>query len=215
MSLTLVGKKQGMMRFFNKKGNVVVCSVIAWDPNVISQIKSLEKDGYQAIQLAAFKLSGAKAKNLSKPLKGHFAKAGIEPRGLLKESRIKEGKEYAAQQEIGFGFFFDATHVDVTAISKGKGYQGVMKRHNFAGGPAAHGSGFHRHGGSCGMRTSPGRCLPGQKKAGRMGAEQVTVENLEIVKIDDKKNLLLVKGAIPGARGGVVYIRKSRKRKKS
>ena len=212
MSLTLMGKKKGMTRLFDEKGNLVVCTVIAAEPNVVAQVKSKEKDGYTAIQLGAIKLSSSRAKNLGKPVQGHFAKNGVEPRRHLRESRITEGEEYTLGQEIGVGYFSEASYVDVTGVSKGKGYQGVIKRHHFAGGPASHGSGFHRHGGSCGMRTSPGRCLPGQKKAGRMGADTVTLQNLKVVKIDEERNLIIVEGAVPGAREGLVYVAKSVKK---
>ena len=113
---------------------------------------------------------------------------------------------------MSVGYFADVAYVDVQGISKGKGYQGVMKRHNFAGGPASHGSGFHRHGGSTGMRSSPGRCLPGQKKSGRMGGDTVTQQNLRVVKIDEEKQVIVVEGAIPGARNGLVYITKADKK---
>jgi large subunit ribosomal protein L3 len=207
MTLKLMGKKIGMTRLFDKEGNLVVCSVIFAEPNVVAQVKNQESDGYEAIQLGA--IVQPKKKNMTKPLQGHFAKKGVEPRKHLSESRVEKSDQYTVGQEIDVNYFADSRFVDVRGVSKGKGYQGVMKRHNFAGGPASHGSGFHRHGGSCGMRTSPGRCLPGQKKAGHMGDETVTVQNLEVVKIDSEKKLIIVKGAIPGARGGLVYIKKA------
>lgn len=214
MALTLMGKKKGMTRLFDDKGNVVVCTIIAAEPNVVSQVKSSETDGYNAVQLSAFLVKPSKAKNVTKPMKGHFAKAKIEPRKFIKESRLESSDKYQPSDEIGVSHFADCSYVDVIGISKGKGYQGVIKRHHFAGGPASHGSGFHRHGGSTGMRTSPGRCLPGQKKAGRMGGERVTVENLKVVKIDADKQLIVVEGAIPGAREGLVYISKANKKNK-
>lgn len=163
MSLTLTGRKKGMMQVFDKDGNVVVCTVIHAEPNVVAQIKSKEKDGYEALQLAAFKVPASKTKNITKARQGFFAKINVAPRKHLKESRLEQAGEFAVGQEVGVTHFAEITYVDVSSVSKGKGHQGVIKRHNFAGGPAAHGSGFHRHGGSCGMRTSPGRCLPGQK----------------------------------------------------
>ena len=171
MTLKLMGIKKGMTRVFDEQGNLIVSTVVLAEPNVISQVKNKDKDGYEAIQLAAKKVSPAKIKNVSKPLKGHFAKAGVEPRVHLAETRVEKTEGYSIGQEISVGQFADCAFVDVSGISKGKGYQGVIKRHHFAGGPASHGSGFHRHGGSTGMRTSPGRCLPGQKKAGHMGAK--------------------------------------------
>lgn len=149
---------------FDAQGNQIVCTVILAEPNVISQIKSSQgKDGYNAVQLAAYKVKSSKLKNVSKPLQGHFAKAKIEPRSSLKESRVENIEGFQVAQELNVSYFNEISYVDVSGVSKGKGHQGVMKRHNFAGGPASHGSGFHRHGGSTGMRSTPGRCLPGQK----------------------------------------------------
>jgi len=213
MTMKFLGKKEGMAQVYDEKGNLVVCTVISAEPNVVSQVKSLERDGYSAVQLAAFKATPSKVKNISNPLKGHFKKAGIEPRRALLESPVEKIEEYKPGQEIDVAIFADCAFVDVAAVSKGKGFQGVMKRHNFKGGPAAHGSGFHRHGGSTGMRTTPGRCLPGQKMAGRMGGERVRVQNLRIVKVDPEKRCLLVAGAVPGARGSVVEISRAVKKK--
>lgn len=212
MSLTLMGKKKGMTQVFDNNGNVVVCTVIHAEPNVITQVLTKEKAGYSAVQLAAFKLSAAKKKNIAKAQREVFAKKNIDARRKMKESRVADVSSYAEGQEVGVEHFSDCIFVDVCAISKGKGYQGVMKRHNFAGGPAAHGSGFHRHGGSCGMRSTPGRCLPGQKKAGRMGGEKVTVQNLKVVKVDVEKQVILVEGAVPGARESMIYVSKAKKK---
>jgi large subunit ribosomal protein L3 len=215
MNLKFMGKKKGMTQLFNEKGDLVVCTVISAEPNVVAQVKRKEKDGHNAIQLAAVKVKPSKVRNVSKPLKGHFAKAGIEPRAHISQSPVEESEieSFTVGQEIGVSYFADVPYVDVTGVSKGKGYQGVIKRHGFAGGPASHGSGFHRHAGSTGMRTSPGRCLPGVKKAGRMGADRVTLQNLRVVKIDEAKQVIIVEGAIPGARGGLVYIAKATKKK--
>ena len=212
MSLTLMGRKKGMMQAFDDNGNIVVCTVIHAEPNVVSQIKKIESDGYEAVQLAAFKLAASKKKNISKALRESYAKKNIEPRRKKIESRIDDVSQFSEGQEVGVSYFADCTYVDVAGISKGKGHQGVIKRHHFAGGPASHGSGFHRHGGSCGMRSSPGRCLPGQKKSGRMGADRVTVQSLKVVKIDEEKQVILVEGAIPGARDSVVYVAKAKKK---
>jgi large subunit ribosomal protein L3 len=212
MTLKLMGKKRGMTRIFDEKGNHIVCTVISAEPNVVTQIKRKDTDGYDAIQLAAVKVTPAKKRNVSKPLQGHFAKANVEPRRHLAESRLDSVEEFQVGQEVGVGHFAEIPYVDVQGVSKGKGYQGVIKRHHFAGGPASHGSGFHRHGGSTGMRTSPGRCLPGQKKAGRMGGETVTLQSLRVVKIDEEKQVIIVEGAIPGARDGLVSITKAEKK---
>jgi len=218
MKPKLMGIKQGMTQLFNPEGNRVVCTVIKADKHVISQIKTVETDKYNAIQLASGNLNAAKARNVAKPQQGHFKKAGVEPRRKMTELRVEDPAAYQVGQEIGVELFQDVTYVDVRGISKGKGHQGVMKRHNFSGGPAAHGSGFHRHAGSTGMRSTPGRCLPGTKKSGRMGGEQVTVGNLRIVKIDVEKQVIVVEGAIPGSRGGLVYVtsamKKTNKKKK-
>ncbi|MES2199197.1 MAG: 50S ribosomal protein L3 [Chlamydiota bacterium] len=212
MSLTLMGRKKGMMQMFDDNGNVVVCTVIHAEPNVISEVITKEKQGYNAVRLSAFKLSESKKKNISKGLRDAFALKNIEPRRKSKESRVLDTSSYALGEEVSVGYFSECAYVDVCGISKGKGYQGVIKRHHFRGGPASHGSGFHRHGGSCGMRSTPGRCLPGQKKAGRMGAEKVTVQNLKVIKVDEEKQVILVEGAIPGANEAVVYIAKAKKK---
>ena len=211
MALTLMGRKKGMMQAFDDKGNIVVCTVIHAEPNIVTMVKEVGKEGYNAVQLSAEKLSPAKARNATKPRKGFFAKNNIEPRRYSKESRVDSPSEYSVGVEVGVEHFADCRFVDVCGITKGKGHQGVIKRHNFAGGPAAHGSGFHRHGGSCGMRSTPGRCLPGQKKSGHMGSEKQTVQNLKIVKIDQEKQVILVEGAVPGARESLVYITKAKK----
>lgn len=212
MSLKLMGKKLGMTQVFDDRGNRIVCTVIETQPNVVVQMKNMEKDGYTAVQMGGVKIAPSKLKNVSKPLKGHFAKAKVEPHRHLLESSMPEGQELTLGQEIGVEYFNEVSFVDVIGTTKGKGFQGVMKRHGFKGGPASHGSGFHRSSGSTGMNTNPGRTLPGLKMAGHMGNVQQTVENLKVVKIDQEKRVLLVKGAIPGSRGSLVYVRKSRKR---
>lgn len=210
MTLKMMGKKVGMTRLFDKEGNLVVCTIISAPPHVVAQVKRKDTDGYDAVQLGAIKQT---KKNVSKQLLGHFAKAGVEPHRHLLESRVEKVEEFAVGQEIKISHLAECSHVDVAAVSKGKGHQGVIKRHGFAGGPASHGSGFHRHGGSCGMRTSPGRCLPGQKKSGHMGAEMVTVQNLKVVKVDDEKQVMIVGGAIPGPQGSLVTIAKAVKKR--
>lgn len=215
MSLKLMGKKKGMTRVFDAKGDMIVCTVIEAEPNIVVQLKNPEKDGYRAVQMGSQKVTTPKLHNVSKPLKGHFAKAKVEPRHHLAESTLEENEEYTVGQEVGVEYFAEVSFVDVIGISKGKGFQGVIKRHNFAGGPAAHGSSFHRSHGSTGMRSTPGRTLPGMKMAGHMGNERVTVENLKVIKIDQEKKVILVEGAIPGARGGLVYVRKAEKKSKT
>jgi len=217
MALTLMGKKRGMIQLFDEKGNVVVCTVIQAEPNVVTQIKTKETDGYTAVQLGFEKVTGKTEqtieKRAGKPRLGHFKKAGVEARRFLLESRADSVDEFQMGQEISVEAFNGVEFVDATAVSKGKGYQGVMKRHNFAGGPASHGSGFHRHAGSTGMRSTPGRGLPGGKKAGQMGNEQVTVQNLKVVRIEAEDHLIIVKGQVPGPRNGLVYLTQAKKKR--
>lgn len=207
-----MGRKKGMTRVFDEDGNAIACTVIQLEPNIAVQIKTKETDGYDAVQLAANKVAPSKKRRVSKPLVGHFAKAKVEPHKHLKESSLVNGEEVAVGQEFTVAYFTEATLVDVTGVSKGKGFQGVIKRFHFAGGPAAHGSGFHRHMGSTGMRSTPGEVFKGKKMPGHMGSERKTVENLKVIRIDEEANRILVKGAIPGARDGLVYVRKSVKK---
>lgn len=209
MSLTLIGRKKGMTQVFDDKGRLVVCTVILAEPNTVLMVKSEEKDGYNSVQVGGVSYGSTKQPRVSKPLKGHFAKANSEPCRVIRESRVGSGETYEVGQKVDTSLFSDGMYVDIEGVSKGKGYQGVMKLHNMSGGPAAHGSGFHRHMGSTGMRSTPGRCFPGGKRASRMGGDRVTVQNLRIVSV--KGNVILVEGAIPGARSGVVYISKSKK----
>jgi len=212
MSLTLIGQKKGMTQVFDPEGKLVVCTVILAEPNTVLQIKRKETHGYNGVQLGGVPVGASKAKRVSKPMKGHFAKAQAEPCRAIRESRVDDVDSYQVGQKIDASFFADAQFVDVEGISKGKGFQGVMKLYNMAGGPGAHGSGFHRHMGSTGMRSTPGRCFPGGKRASRMGGDRKTVQSLRVVAV--KGNLLLVEGAVPGARSGIVYISESIKRKK-
>ena len=212
MSLTLMGKKKGMTQVFDEKGNVVVCTVIQAEPNIITQVLTKDKAGYSAVQLCAFQTSESKAKNVAMPQRKFYEKKNLPVHRKMKESRVQDATAFSEGQQIGVEYFSEVNFVDVCSISKGKGYQGVMKRHNFAGGPAAHGSGFHRHGGSTGMRSTPGRCLPGQKMAGRMGGEKVTVQNLKVIMVDADKKVILVEGSVPGARESTLYIAKAKKK---
>lgn len=210
MALRLMGKKRGMTQLFDEKGNVVVCTVIELEPNVVAQVKTKATDGYTALQLGAGKITTkdqrTAERRVRKPLLGHFKKSSIHPRRHLSESRIESVEEYSAGQEIGVEHFEGITHVDVMGQSKGKGYQGVIKKYNFAGGPASHGSSFHRRAGSTGMRSTPGRSLPGGPRPSHMGDERVTVQNVEVHSIDKDANLIVVKGSIPGTRNGLVYL---------
>lgn len=209
MALTLIGQKKGMTQIFDKEGKLVVCTVILTEPNTILQIKRKEIHGYNGVQLAGIPTS---AKRLSKPLKGQFAKTEVEPCRVVRESRVENVDSYQVGQKVDATLFVEGAYVDVEGVTKGKGYQGVMKLFNMAGGPGAHGSGFHRHMGSTGMRSTPGRCFPNGKRASRMGGDRSTVQNLRVVAV--KGNLLLVAGAVPGARSGIVYISESKKKTK-
>lgn len=218
MNLKLMGRKRRMMLRYDETGKVVPCTVIAVEPSVVVQKKTKELDGYDALQLAHGKVvthdPRTVAKRVNKPMLGHFKKAAVEPRSHLYESKAENMEEVQVGEELSLSRFEGVGYVDVTGVSRGKGYQGGMKRHNFAGGPAAHGSGFHRHTGSTGMRSTPGRCLPGGKKAGHMGAEQVTVQNLRVISVDVERGVLIVEGAIPGAPQGIVFFSSSPKKSK-
>ncbi len=206
----IMGKKRGMTQIFDEKGNAIVCTIIEAEPNIITQIKTKESDGYTAIQLGFEQIKTKDPrtmdKRVTKPLRGHFAKSSCEPRRHLFESRQKDVDSYQLGQALGVEQFEEIQFIDATAMSKGKGYQGVMKLYNFAGGPASHGSGFHRHAGSTGMRSTPGRCLPGGKRASHMGYDRKTVQNLQVMLILKEDNVILVKGAVPGPRNGLVMI---------
>ncbi|NGX31000.1 MAG: 50S ribosomal protein L3 [Chlamydiae bacterium] len=213
-NILLMGKKIRMTQQFDPNGNVVACTVIEVEPNVVAQIKTQEKDGYNAVQLGFDKIGGkgddTKKKRIGKPRFSHFAKNKLEPRRHLRETRVESTEEYALGQEIGVDIFEGIDFVDVTGTSKGKGFQGVMKRYGFSGGPASHGSGFHRTMGSTGALTVGVR--PGSKMPGHMGDEKVTVENLRLLGVDKEKNIMLIKGAIPGANGSLVSVRVARKK---
>jgi len=209
MSLTLIGQKKGMTQIFDQEGNRVVCTVIQAVPNTILQIKRKETHGYNGLQLAGIPLAASKVARMPKPQKGQFAKVNVEPSRVVHESRVESVDEYQVGQKLDLTLFSEARYVDIEGVSKGKGYQGVIKLHKMAGGPGAHGSGFHRHMGSTGMRTTPGRCFPNGKRPSRMGGDRKTVLNLKVVAI--RGDLLLVEGAVPGARSGTVFIRKARK----
>ncbi|WP_038501149.1 50S ribosomal protein L3 [Chlamydia avium] len=214
--LSLMGKKEGMVHVFDKEGNLVACSVISISPNVVTQVKLDAIDGYNAIQLGVDELNVQEKtllRRISKAEVGHCKKSGSRVFRALKEVRVssEDVQEISLGNEFGLEVFENISSVDVSGVSKGKGFQGVMKKYGFRGGPGSHGSGFHRHAGSIGMRSTPGRCFPGSKRPSHMGAVNVTVKNLEIVKIDSEKKVLLVKGAIPGSKGSIVVVRRSSK----
>lgn len=217
MALKLMGKKRGMTHLFDEKGNVVVCTVIEMEPNVVTQIKTQQTDGYDAVQVGFEKVTTKDARTIerrvSKPERGHFKKAGVEPRRHMLETRLSNVAEYEVGQEVGVTAFNDVKFIDATATSIGKGFQGAMKLHNFSGMPASHGAKKnHRSLGSTGGRSTPGRCFPGGKRASQMGNRRVTIQSLEIVQIIPEENVVVVKGSIPGPKNGVVTMRQAVKK---
>ncbi|MBA8816899.1 large subunit ribosomal protein L3 [Microbacterium endophyticum] len=206
ISKGLLGTKLGMTQVWDEQGKLIPVTVIEISPNVVTQIRTDEKDGYKAVQIAAGQIDPRK---VNKPLEGHFDVAGVTPRRNVTEVRTADAADYTLGQELTVDGVFDAGQlVDVVGTSKGKGTAGVMKRHNFKGVSASHGSHRnHRKPGSIGASSTPSRVFKGMRMAGRMGGERVTVLNLTVHAVDAEKGLLLVKGAVPGARGRIVYVR--------
>ena len=193
-----------MTQVWTEDDRVVAVTVIQAEPNKVCQVKTTETDGYEAVQLG---FGAIKAKKVNKPMAGHFAKQGVEPTRYLREVRVENASEYKPGDEQTVAAFADVKKVDVTGVSKGKGFQGVIRRHGFGGGPGGHGSHFHRAPGSIGMCATPSRVLKGMRMAGHMGCDTVTVKNLDIVRIDEDQNLILVKGAVPGGKNALVRVR--------
>ncbi len=204
----LIGKKIGMTQIFDEEGNVIPVTVLQVGPCAVVQVKTEKRDGYRAAQIAL--LEEKPPRRANKPMQGHYRKANIPPQRLLREFKILEG-EVKEGDRFTVEIFEGVDRVDVTGTSKGRGFQGVMKRHGYSGGPAAHGSKFHRAPGSVGSTTFPGRVLKGKGMPGHMGNERVTVIGLRVVKIDKDKNLMLVKGAVPGPAGGYILVKKSKR----
>jgi large subunit ribosomal protein L3 len=202
MQKGIVGKKLGMTQLFDANGKVVPVTVIEAGPCVVSQKKTVENDGYAAIQVGYGEM---KANKVNKPMKGHFAKADVAPKKVLREFRLEENT-YEVGDIIKADVFAEGDKVDVTGTSKGKGYAGVIKRWNFGRLKESHGTGpVHRHGGSLGV-IDPARVFKGKKMAGHLGNERVTVQNLSVVKVDAENNIIAVKGAVPGPKGGIVVL---------
>lgn len=206
----ILGKKIGMTQIFTEHGEVIPVTVVEAGPVVVTQIKTTENDGYTAIQVG---FQDAKEKSLNKPQKGHLAATNTLKKHL-KEFRVDSVEEYTVGQEIKADLFAAGELIDVTGISKGKGFQGPIKRHGQSRGPETHGSRYHRRPGSMGACSYPGRVFKNKKLAGHMGSVKVTVQNLEVVRVDADKNFILVKGAIPGAKGSVVTIKEAVKASK-
>ncbi len=207
MKKGIIGKKIGMTQIFDEKGKVIPVTVIEAGPCVVTQKKTAENDGYEAVQVG---FGDQKPQRLSKPLKGHFDKGGVAPKKTLRELRLEDISELNVGDLIKADIFEAGEHVDVTGVSKGKGYAGVIKRWNFHRLKETHGTGpVARHGGSNGPISDPSRGFKGVKMAGHLGAETVTVQNLVVAKVDAENNLIAVKGAVPGPNGGIVTIRDS------
>ena len=204
----IIGKKVGMTQVFGADGVVTPATVIKAGPCVVVQAKNAQTDGYESVQVG---LVEEKPTRANKPAAGHFKKAGVPPTRVRRELKVAKGAEApkAGDQVLVNNVFTNGDRVDVIGVSRGKGFQGVMKRHNFRGGAATHGSMFHRAPGSIGASSFPSRVVKGMRAAGRMGGDRVTVRNLKIVSVDAENNLLVIRGAIPGAPGGYVVVRKA------
>jgi large subunit ribosomal protein L3 len=202
----IIGKKIGMTQVYAEDGRAIPATVLQAGPCVIVQRKSKDKDGYSAVQMGL--VEARKTKRVTKAMKGHFDKAGLPPCRVLREFQVEDGAEVKVGDKVSVEVFTAGDTVHITGISKGKGFQGVVKRHHFRGGAATHGSMFHRAPGSIGASAFPSRVLKGMRAAGHMGSDRVTTRNLEVVRVDAGNNVLVVRGAVPGASGGYVVIRK-------
>ncbi len=212
MQKAIIGKKVGMTQIFDETGKVIPVTVVEAGPCVVTQKKTVETDGYLAVQLG---YGDVKESKLSKPEAGHLKKAGVEAKKHLKEFKLDNAAEMNVGDVVKADVFAAGDKIDVTGISKGHGYQGVIKRHNARRTPMTHGGGpVHRHAGSMGSTSTPARIFKGHIGAGQMGVEQVTIENLDVVKVDAELNMIVVRGAIPGPKGGLVYLRNTVKNNK-
>lgn len=206
MKKAILAKKIGMTQIFNEDGVLTPVTVLEAGPCVVTQVKTVENDGYSAVQVG---FVDKKEKNVNKPMKGHFAKAGVSCKRYVKELKLDNAEEFSVADEIKADVFAAGDKVDASAISKGKGFQGAIKRHGQSRGPMAHGSKYHRHAGSNGACSSPSKVFKGKKMAGHMGAKKITIQNLEVVKVMADDNVILVKGAVPGPKKCLVTIKES------
>jgi len=204
MKKAILATKVGMTQIFNENGSLIPVTVLQAGPCAVTQVKTVENDGYSAVQVG---FGDIREVLVNKPRKGHFAKTGVANKKYLKEFRFENAADYTVGQEIKVDIFAEGDRIDATAKSKGKGFQGAIKRHNQSRGPMAHGSKFHRHAGSNGAATSPGRVFKGKHMPGHMGHVKVTVQNLEVVRIDTENNIILVKGAVPGPKKSMVMLK--------
>jgi large subunit ribosomal protein L3 len=210
MKKAIIGRKIGMTQIFDEAGRVIPVSVVLAGPCVVVQKKVVEKDGYSAIQVG---YEAIRENLVNKPTKGHFAKSGISPKRFLKELRIEDAAKYSVGDVLKADVFTTGEKIDVSGISKGKGYQGVIKRWNAHRGPTTHGSKYHRAVGSMGASSYPSRTFKNKHLPGHMGNANVTVQNLEVVRVDTERNLILIRGGIPGPRKGLVFIKNTTKTK--
>lgn len=206
MKKAILATKVGMTQIFNDEGVLTPVTVLQAGPCVVTQVKTEKNDGYKAVQVG---FVDKRAKLVSKPLKGHFDKAGVSYKRFVREFRFDNADDYSVKDEIKADIFAAGDKIDATAVSKGKGFQGAIKRHGQSRGPMAHGSKFHRHAGSNGAASDPSKVFKGKKMPGHMGNKQITIQNLEIVKIDAENNLILVKGAVPGPKKSLVTIKET------
>ena len=209
MKKAILATKVGMTQIFNENGMLIPVTVLQATPNVVTQVKTVENDGYAAVQVGFGEIRDVL---VNKPRKGHFAKAGVANKRFLREFKFENAAEYTVGQEIKADIFAEGDKIDATGISKGKGFQGAIKRHGLSRGPMKHGSKYHRHAGSNGAATTPGRVFKGKHMPGQMGAVKVTVQNLEVVKVDVENNLLLVKGAVPGPKKALLVLKETVKK---
>ena len=209
MKKAILATKVGMTQIFNENGMLIPVTVLQATPNVVTQVKTVENDGYAAVQVGFGEIRDVL---VNKPRKGHFAKAGVANKRFLKEFKFENAAEYTVGQEIKADIFAEGDKIDATGTSKGKGFQGAIKRHGLSRGPMKHGSKYHRHAGSNGPATTPGRVFKGKHMPGQMGAVKVTVQNLEVVKVDVENNLLLVKGAVPGPKKALLVLKETVKK---
>jgi large subunit ribosomal protein L3 len=206
MKKAILATKVGMTQIFNADGVLTPVTVLQAGPCVVTQIKTEENDGYKAVQVG---FTDKREKLVNKPLRGHFDKAGVSYKRYVREFRFDNAEEYSVKDEIKADIFAEGDKIDATAISKGKGFQGAIKRHGQSRGPMTHGSKYHRHAGSNGACSDPSKVFKGKKMPGHMGHRQVTVQNLEIVKVDTDNNLILVKGAVPGPKKSLVTLKET------
>ena len=211
MQKAIMAKKLGMTQIFDEAGKVIPVTVIEAGPNAVIQKKTVENDGYEAVQVGFVDL---KEKKTNKPTKGHFAKAGVAPKKYIKEFRLDDVSALNVGDEIKADIFEAGEKVDVAGITKGKGYAGTIKRWGQHRGPMTHGSGYHRGPGSMGMCSDPGRVFKGKRLPGHMGVERVTIQNLTLVKVDAEKNIILIKGGLPGPKGGLLIVKNTVKGRK-